>query len=186
MASSRRPRWQHGAGCPRHRAAVGHRGAAAHDLDLRRSARHSVLCRGHAAAHERPASQRTDHPLTTSVFGTAYTTPGRWQQLEIVNFPRILAGQVRILRSQLGHYDVDAREAYVSRVLLNIYGGPGVTNVWTDDLEVFGHVPSARNASFPAPPAWRLRRRPPLYREATLLPEPRYPRHAKSSWPARS
>ena len=84
---------------------------------------------------------RSGKPLTTNVFGTAYTMAGRWQQLEIVDFPRKLADQVRILRSQLA-MNVDGREAYVSRVLLNVYGGPGVTNVWIDDLEVFGHVPS--------------------------------------------
>ncbi len=96
-----------------------------------------------------PRAKRTDHPLTTNVFGTAYTAVGRWQRLEIVDIPRKLADQVRVLRSQLGPYEVDAREAYVSRVLLNVYGGPGVTNVWTDDLEVFGHVPSVANDSGP-------------------------------------
>ncbi len=94
----------------------------------------------------RTLDPRTAKPLTTNVFGTAYTTAGRWQQLEIVAFPPMLARQVRILRSQLA-MNVDGREAFVSRVLLNIYGGPGVTNVWTDDLEVFGHVPSVVNAA---------------------------------------
>ena len=96
----------------------------------------------------RTLDPRTKQPLTTNIFGAAYTTAGRWQQLEIVNFPRILAGQVRILRSQLA-MNVDPREAYVSRALLNIYGGPGVTNVWTDDLEVFGHVPSVMHTTGP-------------------------------------
>ena len=97
----------------------------------------------------RTLDPRAAKPLTTNVFGTAYTTAGRWQQLEIVDFPRMVARQVRILRSQLA-INVDGREAFVSRVLLNIYGGPGVTNVWTDDLEVFGHVPSVDDAAAPA------------------------------------
>ena len=123
----------------------------------------------------RTLDPRTAKPLTTNVFGTAYTTAGRWQQLEIVDFPRMVARQVRILRSQLA-MNVDGREAYVSRVLLNIYGGPGVTNVWTDDLEVFGHVPSVVQRRAPAPgPAWRLRFRPPAVGEATRRPEPQSP-----------
>ena len=90
----------------------------------------------------RTLDPRTGKPLITNIFATAsYTEVRRWQQLAIVDFPRVLAGQVRVLRSQLA-MDVDGREAYVSRVLLNICGGPGVTNVWTDDLEVFGHVSS--------------------------------------------
>jgi len=96
----------------------------------------------------RTLDPRSGKPLTTQIFAAAYTTAGRWQQLEITDFPRMLARQVRILRSQLAP-NVDGREAFVSRVLLNIYGGPGATNVWTDDLEVFGHVPSARNGATP-------------------------------------
>jgi hypothetical protein len=89
----------------------------------------------------RTLDPRTRRPLTVNVFGSSYTTIRRWQQLEIVDFPRMVARQVRILRSQLA-MNVDGREAFVSRVLLNIYSGPGVTDVWTDDLEVAGHVPS--------------------------------------------
>ncbi len=145
----------------------------------------------------RTLDPRSGKPLTTNIFGTAYTTAGRWQQLEIVDFPRMVARQVRILRSQLA-MNVDGREAYVSRVLLNIYGGPGVTNVWTDDLEVFGHVPSADERCRPARPDWRLRLRPSLSAQRSRtavagglpirtgkMPMPR-PRRAKSSWPARS
>ena len=47
------------------------------------------------------------------------------------------------MRSQLGT-DIDGREAYIQRVLLNVYGGPGVTNVWIDDLEIAGYVGCAR------------------------------------------
>jgi len=96
----------------------------------------------------RTLDPRTPRPLITNVLGTAYTTKGRWQRLEITDFPRAIARQLRVMRSQLA-MNIDGREAFVSRVLLNIYGGPGVTNVWTDDLEVFGHVPSAVAAVAP-------------------------------------
>ena len=36
-----------------------------------------------------------------------------------------------------------AREAYLDAVVLNAYGGPGVTNIWVDDLDVEGYVPPA-------------------------------------------
>jgi hypothetical protein len=90
----------------------------------------------------RTSDPRTGQPLTTLLFGSTYTDIGRWQQLGIDAIPRLLARQVQMLRSQLTT-DVDPHEAYVSRVLLNVYGGPGVTNVWIDDLEVSGHVGSA-------------------------------------------
>jgi len=100
----------------------------------------------------RTRDPRTGKPLTTNVSGSAYTTPNHWQQLAIVDFPRELLKQVHILRSQLS-LNVDSREAYVSRVLLNVCGGVGVTNVWTDDLEVYGHVPSGGDSTVSlAPP----------------------------------
>ena len=55
---------------------------------------------------------------------------------------------------QLGP-QVDDREAYLDAVLLNVYGGPGATNVWIDDLEVAGHVP--RSAGSRAAAAEQLR-----------------------------
>ena len=177
MAPGRRPRRQHGAGCPRHRAAVGHRRITGRDLDLCRSARHSVLCRGHAAANARPADQKAadhQHPRHR------YIATNRWQQLQITDLPRMLAGQVRILRSQLA-MNVDGREAYISRVLLNLYGGPGVTNVWTDDLEVFGHVPSVMNVSAPGAGTAVSGSS-----SRTTAARCRAPAARKSNWPARS
>ena len=104
----------------------------------------------------RTIDPRTAKPLVTNVLGATYTTHHRWQQLEIVNLPRMVAGQVRVLRSQLA-MNVDGREAFVSRVILNIYAGPGVTNVWTDDLEVFGHVPSVTGSVVRGgPPAFSM------------------------------
>ncbi len=88
----------------------------------------------------RSIDPRTGKSLTTSILGTSYTEAGRWQQIFIADIPRLLARQVRILRSQ-SPANIDGREAFVSRLLLNIYGGPGITNVWIDDLEIAGHVP---------------------------------------------
>ena len=82
---------------------------------------------------------RTGRPLTTLLRGSGYTQAGNWQQLRIDNLPRLLERQVRALRAEHGP-QVDEREAYVDRVLLNIYGGPGTTNVSIDDLEVTGIV----------------------------------------------
>jgi hypothetical protein len=87
----------------------------------------------------RSADPSTGKPLTTLVRGTLYARVGSWQQLVVDNVPQSLERQVRVLRTQFGR-DVDAREARVDDVLLNVYGGPGLTNVWIDDLEVVGVV----------------------------------------------
>lgn len=96
----------------------------------------------------RTEDPRTGRPVTTLLAGSAYNLVGRWQQLRIDNLPQLLARQIRILRTQLGP-NVDAREAYVDQVLLNVYGGPGVTNVWIDDLDLAGYVEAGPEAQSP-------------------------------------
>jgi hypothetical protein len=86
--------------------------------------------------------------LSTKIAGATYTDVGRWQQLQIAELPHLLTRQLHLLRMQLGP-QVDAREAFIDAVLLNVYGGPGVTNVWIDDLEIAGHVPAATASGSP-------------------------------------
>ena len=87
----------------------------------------------------RTEDPRTGRPVSALVEGSSYTAVGRWQQLRIDDFAERLAGEIRILRAELGR-SVDPREAYLDCLLLNVYGGPGVTNVWIDDLDVSGYV----------------------------------------------
>ena len=81
----------------------------------------------------------TGRPLTALLRGSGYTQAGNWQQLRIDSVPQLLERQVRVLRAQHGP-QVDDHEAYIDRVLLNVYGGPGTTSVSIDDLEVLGLV----------------------------------------------
>ncbi|NUQ64025.1 MAG: hypothetical protein HUU20_16230 [Pirellulales bacterium] len=87
----------------------------------------------------RTADPRTGRAVSVLIHGSSYTSPGRWQQLRIDDFPQQLARQTWVLRTQLGS-GVDPREAYVEELLLNVYGGPGSTSVWIDDLDIAGYV----------------------------------------------
>ena len=89
----------------------------------------------------RTLDPRTGRPLATIIPGSGYTNVGHWQELRIEGLPRLLTRQVHLLRMQLGP-QVDDREAYLDAVLLNVYGGAGVTNVWIDDLDVAGYAAS--------------------------------------------
>ena len=64
---------------------------------------------------------------------------------------------------------VDGREAYVERVVLNVYGGPGVTNVWIDDLEVAG---SPLRRAVPPGDIAAAARMPPVSNEAIIPATP--------------
>ena len=88
----------------------------------------------------RTIDPRTGKPVVTRVAAPiGYTDVGRWQLLRLEGIDRLLSRQIRMLRLELGT-QVDGREAYLDAVLINVYGGPGVTNVWIDDLDVAGYV----------------------------------------------
>ena len=83
----------------------------------------------------RTVDSHTGKPVSVWVHGSSYNHVGRWEQLRIQNIPHLLQQQTRVLRAQLGPH-VDPREAYIESILLNVYGGQGMTDVWIDDLEV--------------------------------------------------
>jgi len=91
---------------------------------------------------------QTGKPLTTLVRGTAYLAVGKWEQLRIDDLPHLLKRQARNLRNEFRTH-VDPAEAYVSRIVLNVYGGPGATNVWIDDLDIAGYVEASPNSTLP-------------------------------------
>lgn len=108
--------------------------------------------------------EKTGQPLAVILAGNSYANLGRWQQLRIDDMPKLLARQLWTLRMQRGA-NVDGREAYVESVLLNVYGGPGATNVWIDDLDIAGYVAMPVSAQGAAgetrPPPMRLGDLPP-------------------------
>jgi hypothetical protein len=91
----------------------------------------------------RSIDPRTGQPVVTVLTGDNYTVNGRWQQLQLRGISQLLLQQVHVLRRQIGP-QVDDTEAYVDAVLLNVYGMPGATNVWIDDLEIAGYVTMQR------------------------------------------
>jgi len=94
----------------------------------------------------RSRDPHTGGPMTVLLRGDVYDRSGLWQQLAIRGADQLLERQVRILRSQFGP-DVDPAEAYVDLLVVNAYGGAGVTNLWIDDLELLGQVPAVRFGS---------------------------------------
>jgi hypothetical protein len=93
----------------------------------------------------RTTDPRTGRPLTTLVTGSRYTEAGRWQQLRIDDIPQLLGRQVPALRHELGPH-VEPGGAYLDQVLLNVYGGPGTTTLWIDDLDIGGYVEASHGA----------------------------------------
>src|SRR5581483_8595147 len=87
-------------------------------------------------------------PLVAVLPGGIYQNAGTWQALELAQVPALLETVGRGLRVTYGP-NVDLREAYVDRLLLNVAGGPGLTAIWIDDLHVAGLV-ETKTAARPA------------------------------------
>jgi hypothetical protein len=90
--------------------------------------------------------------LTTLLRGDEYQNVGRWQRLELRRPVKLARDQQQLVRADLKR-DVDFTDAYIDRLVLNVYGGPGKTEIWIDDLEI-GPVTerlAAPSTSRPAP-----------------------------------
>lgn len=131
----------------------------------------------------RTIDPRTGQAATVIVPGHAYSQVGTWQQLRCEPIPQLVERQARMLRVEL-QTEVDTREAYLDRLLLNVYGGLGETNVWIDDLEIEGYVrPSVVQAGYravaAAAPASEATPRPSVRLSGSILlvdEQPMFPR----------
>ncbi|MFM7131354.1 MAG: hypothetical protein ACKO0V_18550, partial [bacterium] len=77
----------------------------------------------------------TGKPSFVVVSGTAYQTTGTWQRLSLADVPAEMERQARLLRIRTQR-KVSTEGAYLERVILNLYGGPGDTTVFIDDLRI--------------------------------------------------
>lgn len=82
-------------------------------------------------------------PMTVLLPGPVYTNTDRWQKLEFsdadIPMAKLLEEAAWKLRAKYSA-KVDTGEAYVDKVVLNIYTGPGSSTVWIDDLQIDGAV----------------------------------------------
>src|SRR6185369_8728549 len=89
-------------------------------------------------------------PLSVLVRCDAYGST-RWKMLSLREPLKRLREQQQLLTHKAGR-DVVAEGAYVDQVVLNACDGPGLTEVWVDDLEVgpvVGEEPATRPTTQP-------------------------------------
>jgi hypothetical protein len=122
-----------------------------------------LLCRV-VLPHERDPND-VGQPLTVLTKGDKYQLTGRWQQLALRQPDKRLREQQQILQAELKRA-VDISDAYVDRLVLNAYSGPGLTKIWVDDLEV-GPVLETRPAT--QPPARGITGRPAVNRRTAVV-----------------
>ncbi len=95
------------------------------------------------------ADPREDGPMTVLLPGPVYKHSGRWQKLDFADLPQslpeLLQQAVWKLRARFDGR-IDDSQAYVDRLVLNLYAGPGSNTVWIDDVELPGTVPVNLNS----------------------------------------
>ena len=90
-----------------------------------------------------------DGPMSTILFGPATRGSGAWETLAFGRTNTIhslLKTELWMLRGEFGP-DVTLRDAYVDRVVLNLYTHPGSSLVETDDLRLSGVVDASAVAN---------------------------------------
>jgi hypothetical protein len=89
--------------------------------------------------------------LATFILGDSYPDERvrSWHPLAVRNPAAALQQQLTVLRLQLKR-DLDYTGAYIDQIVLNVYAGPGVTELWVDDLDVGPCLPELRKPGRPA------------------------------------
>ena len=74
-------------------------------------------------------------PSYVLVPGTIFNRPDRWEKLELVEMLPAIEEQARLLRASTRR-QVPLQGAYIARVVVNLMGGQGQSDVFLDDLQV--------------------------------------------------
>ena len=94
---------------------------------------------------------RPEAPLTTLILGDTCEKSHQWQKLALTDVPARWSGskQLPVLQTKIGRA-VNSTGAYIDRLVLNLYTGPGTADFWIDDLDI-GPVKAPEGAQPGAP-----------------------------------
>ncbi|HEY3788023.1 MAG TPA: hypothetical protein VGL71_04170, partial [Urbifossiella sp.] len=99
-----------------------------------------------------PDPARPESMLTTYIVGTSYTRTRPWEKLSLDDVPALLGKHLPALQAKIGR-NVNTTDAYIDRLALNLYSGPGTVDVWIDDLDIGPVKPEAKSERTPGVPA---------------------------------
>jgi hypothetical protein len=74
--------------------------------------------------------------LTMLIVGKSYERARTgWEKLTLDDVPALVGKHLPALQAKLGR-NVNTADAYIDKLILNVYSGPGVVDVWIDDLDI--------------------------------------------------
>ncbi len=95
-----------------------------------------VQLRARVVFPKEPDPARPEAPLTALVVGDTYPADKRgWHPLKLNDVPGLVGKLLPVLQTKIGRA-VNSTGAYVDRLVLNLYTGPGTADIWIDDLDI--------------------------------------------------
>ncbi len=111
-----------------------------------KATRGGIQLRARVVFPKEPDPANPQAPLTMLLLGETYPAEKarRWWPLKLQDVPRLLSRQLPMLQARVGR-QVNTSGAYIDRLVLNVYAGPGTVEIWIDDLDI-GPVQADRPA----------------------------------------
>lgn len=73
--------------------------------------------------------------LTMLIVGKSYEKARAWEKLTLEDVPALVGKHLPALQAKIGR-NVNTADAYLDKLILNVYSGPGTVDVWVDDLDI--------------------------------------------------
>lgn len=100
-----------------------------------RATKPGIQLRARVVFPKEPDPARPESPLTRTIVGDTYDNARTWQKLTLSDVPGLIGKHLPVIQTQIGHA-VNSNGAYIDRLVLNLYTGPGEVEVWIDDLDI--------------------------------------------------
>ena len=110
-----------------------------------RATKAGVQLRARVVFPKEPDPTRPESHLTMLIVGKTYPADKTqsWDKLTIENVPELIGKHLPVIQAKTGRA-VNTTDAYIDRLVLNVYAGPGPVEVWVDDLDIGPVKPTPR------------------------------------------
>lgn len=110
-----------------------------------------------------PDAARPEAFLTMTIAGKSYEKARAWEKLTLDDVPGLVGKHLPALQARLAR-NINTADAYIDKLILNVYSGPGTVDVWVDDLDI-GPVKEVKpEGGVPVVPAKNGKSDPPVAR----------------------
>ncbi len=100
-----------------------------------KSTKAGVQLRARVVFPKEPDPTNPQAALTMLIVGKTSEKSRQWDKLTLENVPDLLGKHLPVIQAKTGRA-VNTTGAYIDRLVLNLYTGPGAVEVWIDDLDI--------------------------------------------------